>query len=219
MSQKKSAFSQQFSALQNVPRFFKMIWEVSPKLTLWNIVLRLFQAALPLLMLYIGKEIIDDVIKHMNHADPNAVKGWLGLTESLWFWVGLECGLTVFSGLLGRAITLTDSLLGDLVNNDSSVRIIRHAATLDLYQFEDANFYDKLERARTQTAGRTALMSMVLSQAQDLITVIFLSAGLVAFNPWLLLILVLAVIPLFIGETKFNNDSYSKIESENRSHC
>jgi ATP-binding cassette subfamily B protein len=89
------------------------------------------------------------------------------------------------------------------------VRIIRHAATLDLYQFEDAAFYDKLERARTQTAGRTALMSMVLSQAQDLITVVFLAAGLVAFNPWLLLILVVAVIPSFVGETKFNQESYS----------
>jgi ATP-binding cassette subfamily B protein len=82
-----------------------------------------------------------------------------------------------------------------------------------LYQFEDANFYDKLERARTQTAGRTALMSMVLSQAQDLITVIFLAAGLVAFNPWLLLILVVAVIPSFIGESKFNQESYSLTRS------
>jgi hypothetical protein len=99
------------------------------------------------------------------------------------------------------------------VNNDSSVRIIRHAATLDLYQFEDAAFYDKLERARTQTAGRTALMSMVLSQAQDLITVMFLAGGLVAFNPWLLLILVVAVIPSFIGETKFNQESYSLTRS------
>jgi ATP-binding cassette subfamily B protein len=80
---------------------------------------------------------------------------------------------------------------------------------LDLYQFEDATFYDKLERARSQTAGRTALMTLVLTQAQDIITIIFLALGLVAFNPWLILILVMAVIPSFIGETKFNNDSYS----------
>jgi ATP-binding cassette, subfamily B, bacterial len=162
------------------------------------------QAAVPLAMLYVGKEIIDEVLRQLNQPhqlyQPN---------QPLWGWVAAELGLAVLSSLLGRAITLTDSLLGDLVNNDSSVRIIRHAATLDLYQFEDAAFYDKLERARTQTAGRTALMSMVLSQAQDLITVAFLSAGLVAFNPWLLLILVVAVIPSFVGETKFNQESYS----------
>ncbi len=200
---KKPDFFAQFSSLRNVPRFFRMIWEVSPKLTIWNMLLRLVQAAVPLAMLYVGKEIIDEVIAQI--AQPIA----LTIANPLWFWVGLELGLAVLSSLLNRAITLTDSLLGDLVNNDSSVRIIRHAATLDLYQFEDATFYDKLERARTQTSGRTALMSMVLSQAQDLITVAFLAAGLVAFNPWLLLILIFAVIPSFVGETKFNQESYS----------
>jgi len=199
----KKGFFSQFESLRNVPRFFRMIWAVSAKLTIWNMALRLIQAAVPLAMLYVGKEIIDEVIDQI--AKPVA----LTISNPLWFWVGAELGLAVLSSLLNRAITLTDSLLGDLVNNDSSVRIIRHAATLDLYQFEDANFYDKLERARTQTSGRTALMSMVLSQAQDLITVAFLAAGLIAFNPWLLLILVIAVIPSFIGESKFNQESYS----------
>lgn len=204
-SKQKPGFFSQFSSMRNVPRFFRMIWEVSPSLTLWNIMLRLVQAAVPLAMLYVGKEIVDGVLLQIQSPQPTK---WL-LPVALWTWVLTELALAVISSLLGRAITLTDSLLGDLVNNDSSVRIIRHAATLDLYQFEDANFYDKLERARTQTAGRTALMSMVLSQAQDLITVAFLAAGLVAFNPWLLIILVVAVIPSFIGETKFNAESYS----------
>lgn len=201
-------FSDQFTSLRNVPRFFRMIWEVSPSLTLWNAVLRLVQSAVPLAMLYVGKEIVDMVVKAISN--PGDI--W-NVAHPVWFWVALELVLAVVNSLLGRAITLTDSLLGDLVNNDSSVRIIRHAATLDLYQFEDAGFYDKLERARTQTAGRTALMSMVLSQGQDLITVVFLAAGLIAFNPWLIVILIVAVIPSFIGETKFNRDSYSLTRS------
>lgn len=188
-----------------------MIWDVSPRLTLWNVALRLLQSGIPLSMLYVGKEIIDHVVKAIGEAQNGIDIG--SAAHPVWFWVALEFGLAVLSTLLSRAITLTDSLLGDLVNNDSSVRIIRHAATLDLYQFEDAAFYDKLERARTQTAGRTALMSMVLSQAQDLITVVFLAGGLVAFNPWLLLILVVAVIPSFIGETRFNQESYSLTRS------
>ncbi|MEZ4927003.1 MAG: ABC transporter ATP-binding protein [Saprospiraceae bacterium] len=206
-SKKKRAFTEQFQSLRNVPRFFRMIWAVSPKLTLWNILLRLVQAAIPLSMLYVGKEIVDEVVQFAKAGTADGAV--LGLPGSLWFWVILEGGLAIFNSLIGRAITLTDSLLGDLVNNDSSVRIIRHAATLDLFQFEDATFYDKLERARTQTAGRTALMSMVLSQGQDLLTVVFLSGGLAVFNPWLLVILVVAVIPAFIGETKFNQESYS----------
>lgn len=161
-----------------------------------DILLRVLQAALPLIMLYVGKEIIDQVV---GMAGKPAAQTLPWTQWPVWFWVLLELGLVIFSTLLGRAITLIDSLLGDLVNNNSSVRIIRHAATLDLYQFEDPTFYDKLERARTQTAGRTALMSMVLSQAQDILSVMLLAGGLIANNPWLILILVL-VIPTFIGK-------------------
>ena len=82
---------------------------------------------------------------------------------------------------LSRATTLVDSLLGDLFSNFTSVKIMEHAATLDLDQFEDSAFYDKFERARQQTIGRTILLSQVLTQVQDIITMLFLAAGLMAF--------------------------------------
>jgi ATP-binding cassette subfamily B protein len=205
-----SNFFKQFGALRNIPPFFQMIWEVSPRLTLFNAALRVVQAAIPVAMLYIGKEIIDTIIALVGQY--NETKS-VGDTTALWQWVGAEFALAVVNSLLGRAITLTESLLGDLVSNDSSVRIMRHAATLDLFQFENAEFYDKLERARTQTAGRTMLMSLVMSQMQDLISMLFLVGGLAAFNPWLIVILVVAVIPSFLGETHFNRRSYSLTNS------
>ncbi|MDP9048358.1 MAG: ABC transporter ATP-binding protein/permease, partial [Bacteroidota bacterium] len=91
----------------------------------------------------------------------------------------------------------------------TSVKIMAHAATLDLDQFEDAVFYDKLERARQQTIGRTMLLSQVMSQVQDLITMGFLAAGLLAFNPWLIILLLIAIIPAFLGESYFNDQSYA----------
>ncbi len=86
---------------------------------------------------------------------------------------------------------------------------MQHAATLDLDQFENSTFYDKLERARQQTTGRTILLSQVLSQVQDLITMGFLAAGLLAFNAWLILLLLAAIIPAFLGESYFNDRSYA----------
>lgn len=205
-----SDFRKQFSSLHNIPRFFRMIWAVSPRLALTNALLRLVQAAIPVAMLYVGKEIIDEVLRLIGAAELTSV--WSGARD-LWRWVGLEFGLAIVSSLLGRGISVTDSLLGDLIANDSSVRIMRHAATLDLFQFENPNFYDKLERARTQTAGRTMLMSLVLSQLQDLLSMLFLIGGLAAFNPWLLLLLFVAVIPSFLGETHFNQRTYSLTRS------
>ena len=88
---------------------------------------------------------------------------------------------------------------------------MEHAAKLDLEQFEDPAFYDKLERARQQTVGRTVLLSQFLAQVQDVVTIIFLGAGLAAFNPLLILILFIAIIPAFLGETYFNAENYSLV--------
>jgi ATP-binding cassette subfamily B protein len=100
-------------------------------------------------------------------------------------------------------------LLGDQFANAISIQLMEHAATLDLDQFEDATFYDKLERARQQTVGRTVLLSQVMGQVQDTVTMGFLGVGLVAFNPWLIGLLILAVVPAFLGENYFNEKSYS----------
>ncbi|MBP8240692.1 MAG: ABC transporter ATP-binding protein [Saprospiraceae bacterium] len=192
---------EQINALKHLPAFFRMIWRTHPGMALGNALLRLLKSVIPLMSLYVGKLIIDEVIRLMGAE--------LRELNYLWLLVAAELGLALASDLLNRGITLLDGLLGDLFSNRTSEELIRHAATLDLYQFEDPAFYDKLERARRETTGRTVLMSMALSQVQDIITVLFLGAGLAAFNPWLILILALAVIPSFLGESYFNQQSYS----------
>ncbi|MEL7123374.1 MAG: ABC transporter ATP-binding protein [Bacteroidota bacterium] len=195
----------QFSALRNLPRFFSLIWNTNKYMTLGNIGLRLIKSTLPLAKLYVAKEIIDQLV--------DLVNGSIVDTQYLWTLVVLELVLVVFSDTINRAISLLDSLLGDLFSNKTSAELIRHASKLDLYQFENPAFYDKLERARRQTNGRTALMSQVLSQIQDTITIITLGGALIAFNPWLILLLIIAVIPSFVGESYFNQKSYSLTRS------
>ncbi len=195
------------SALRHLPAFLRLIWQTSPALTLGNIGLRLLRAALPLAMLYVGRLILDDVVQ-LNRL-PVASRG----LAPLFGLVALEFGLVLLADALGRAVALLDSLLGDLFANASSVRLMRHAAELDLDQFEDSTFYDKLERARRQTLSRSVLMSQVLAQGQDTVTLVLLAAGLVAFQPWLLGLLLLAVVPAFLGESHFNERSYSLTHS------
>jgi len=204
-SESSQSLKKRFSALQNLPRFFLLVWQTNKLLTTGNIFFRLLKSGLPLLMLYIGKEIIDEVIRLMDHKSDSH--------QYLWILVGAELALTILSDLLNRCISLFDSLLGDLVANKTSVDLVHHAAKLDLYQFENPVFYDKLERARRQTAGRTVLLSQTLAQIQDVITLLSLGIGLVVFNPWLILILIVAVIPSFLGETHFNERTYSLTRS------
>ncbi|MDB5022494.1 MAG: transporter ATP-binding protein [Mucilaginibacter sp.] len=189
------------AALRNLPAFFKLVWQTNHWMTIVTSALRILRSAMPLALLYVGKLIIDEVLKlnHSHSAD----------THHLWALVATELALAILTDSLSRAITLMDSLLGDLFSNHTSVKIMEHAATLDLDQFEDSVFYDKLERARQQTVGRTILLSQVMSQVQDLITMGFLAVGLMAFNPWLIVLLLIAIIPAFLGEAYFNDQSYA----------
>ncbi|MBC3786809.1 ABC transporter ATP-binding protein [Spirosoma utsteinense] len=200
------SWRERFAALGNLPAFFKLVWEVSPALFIGNAFLRLIRAAIPAATLYIGKLLIDEVVRLSAPGGPDD-------TTYLWTLVGAEFGLAILSTALGRAVALMDGLLGDLFANRTSVRLMEHAATLDLEQFEDATFYDKLERARRQTNGRTALLSGVFGQVQELISVGFLAAGLAVYNPWLLLLILVAVTPSFIGDNYFNQRSYSLTRS------
>ena len=188
--------------MRNLPELFRLIWETSKSLTIANILLRIIRAAAPLILLYIGKLIINEIIHLIR------IEGEKDFTH-LWMLVGTEFLVAVISDLLARVIALLDSLLGDLFNNRTSIRIMEHAALLDLAYFEDSTFYDKLERARQQTTGRTALMAQVLAQLQDIITMAFLAVGLIAFNPWLIILLFVALVPAFLGEAHFNARSYS----------
>jgi ATP-binding cassette subfamily B protein len=201
----RKKFVESLQSLKLLIPFFRMIWKTSPWLTFSNIFLRIFKSAIPLGQLYVGKLIIDEVIRLINAPEKEY--------DQLWWWIGIELGLAIFSEIFNRLISLTDALLGDLYANHSSIELMHKASSLDLGMFEDSEFYDKLERARRQTTGRVVLMSMVLSQLQDLITIVFLGAGLVVFEPWLILILFIAVLPSFLSEAYFSRTSYSLVRS------
>jgi ATP-binding cassette subfamily B protein len=203
ITKEKLTFKQRLSALRNLPKFFKLVWQTSPVLTIANGALRIIKSATPVAILYVGKLIIDQVIL-ISHGKQN-----LSAHHYLWNLVIIEFLLAIVSDVLNRAITLFDGLLGDLFSNHTSIKIIAHAATLDLDQFENSVFYDKMERARQQTVGRTVLLSQALSQLQDLITMGFLTAGLFVFNPWLIVLLLIAIIPAFLAEAYFNDQSYA----------
>jgi len=196
------SWRERFAALGNLPAFFRLVWQTSPALFVGNAVLRLIQAAIPALSLYVGKLIIDQVVNLTKVAGS-------GDTTYLWELVAAEFALAIISTAIGRAVSLMDGLLGDKFANATSVRIMEHAAELDLEQFEDATFYDKLERARRQTTGRTVLLSGVFGQVQQVISIGFLAVGLAVYNPWLLLLIAVAVTPSFIGDNYFNRKSYS----------
>ena len=118
--------------------------------------------------------------------------------------------ISLVSGANARkGVVVDEGLLGDLFSNHTSVRLMEHASTLDLYHFENPAFYDQLERARRQTTSRIGLLAQVLQMGEDFLTLISLGVALMIYSPWLLLLLAVSVLPSFFGETHFAMLEYS----------
>ena len=207
-----TTWRERLGALRNLPPFLAMVWGSSRLLTATTVAARLVRALLPVTTLFVGKLIIDEVVQLAGlNARPVGLTGWLGsgLLGRLEALLLAEFALAVASDLLGRVVSLVDGLLSDRVSNDASVRLMEHAATLDLADFEDAAFQDRMDRARMQASGRMSLMGQLFGQAQDIVTVVTFAAGLVVYAPWLIVLLAIALVPSFLGEAHFNALSYA----------
>ena len=201
-----------FDAMRNLPPFLRQIWATSPWLTMTSMGLRLIRAVLPIATLYIGKLIIDEAVRlvGLGLGFDSLGDAWRsGQLDHLLWLLGMEFALAILSDLLGRMVSYADALLSELFTNATSIRLMEHAATLDLEDFEDPDLQDKLDRARRQTMGRMNLMSTLFGQVQDAITVVSFAAGLMIYAPWLMVLLAVALIPAFIGEAHFNAMGYS----------
>jgi ATP-binding cassette subfamily B protein len=184
----------QLTALRYVPPLIQLMWQTHRGYTVAMAVLRLLRACTPLAALWVGKLIIDAVV---------AVREASLDVSRLWELVALEIVIVLVGEILARVSVLVESLLGELFANYTNIRLMEHAATLDLSHFEDPTFYDRLERARRQTTSRIGLLTQLLAMGQDVLTLLSLGAALVVYSPWLLLVLGVAVLPSFLGETHF----------------
>src|SRR4029079_515207 len=168
------------AALRYIPKRGKPIGDTPAGYTVSMMLLRLVRAFVPVATFWVGKQILDTVI---------AVRDGKAELSSLWRYVMMEIALVVLGEVLARASSMIESLLGDLFSNVMSVRLMQHASTLDLAQFEDPTFYDHLERARRQTVGRIALLTQLVSMSQEAITLLTIGGVLIAYSPWMVVLL------------------------------
>src|SRR5215218_1489192 len=200
-TEKTPSWGERLRAMRNLPPFLRMVWGTHRGMVAGICTLRLLRAFVPVATLWIGKLIIDAVIAANRTGEPH----WRRIATLL----VTELAIVAVGEAAARTGSLLESLLGDLFSNRLSVRLMEHAAELDLQHFEDPGFYDRLERARRQTVGRIALLSQLLGLAQDGLTLLTLTGTLLAFSPLLFGILVVAVIPSFLGETHYAALGYS----------
>jgi ATP-binding cassette, subfamily B, bacterial len=193
---------ERLAALRNVPTVLRFVWESSRTVVLLGLVSRVIASLLPPALFWVSKLIIDTIFHIITTHQP--------IGPRLWWLVAVEFALAVLAGVLGRVIDYLDTLLAGKYTYYVSVRVMQHAAGLDLLAYEDPVFYDRLERARVQATDRLYMIQAIGRLIQQVVTTITLSISIMVFSPWLLLLLVVGVIPAFVGETHFAFLGYAK---------
>jgi ATP-binding cassette, subfamily B, bacterial len=188
--------------MRNIPPVMRMVWECGPKTVVWSIVLRIALAMTPVAILKVSYWLIQAVV--------NGYKYHMALPTYFWWIVLLEFGLASLAAILSRGVGFCDSLLGDLYLQHISVRVMEHASQLDITAFENPDYYDRLERAKAQATDRIAMIQMVGTLIQQVLTTLFLSLYIASFSAWLLLLLIAGTIPALLGESHFAFLGYAK---------
>jgi len=200
--QSPSAWRERLQALKNVPPVLKIVWESGRYVVALGLLFRIVVSLVPVSTAWVTGVIINNVKAIVDHKEV--------ISAHLWWLTALEFALAITGSVLGRLIDYYDAVLADRYMRHISIRVMDHASQLDLQSYEDPVYYDRLERARVQATDRLGMIQSIGRLFQQTITVISLSVALVYFSPWLLLVLIVCLIPAFLGESHFAFLNYAK---------
>ena len=195
-----------FGVFRYSRRALTLVWTTSRPLTLVLGILTVIAGVLPAAMAWVGALIIDSVVA------ATAVYKDTGSAEFLPVFklVALEAGIVAALAGAQRGISLCQSLLRAQLGQRVNVMILEKALTLELAQFENSEFYDKLTRARREASSRPlSLVNRTFGLAQNLVSLISYAVLLVQFSPWAVAVLIVAGLPSFIAETRFSGEAFT----------
>jgi ATP-binding cassette subfamily B protein len=186
-------------------RALDLVWTTNKALSIALALLTLIAGVLPAAIAYVGAQIVDAVI---HAATLHRTTGATALAPMLKF-VGLEALLVAATSMAQRGLSLAQSLLRAQLGQRVNVMILEKALTLDLTQFEDSEFYDKLTRARREASSRPlSLVMRTFGLLQNAISLVSFGSLLIRFSPWAVVLLILAGLPAFLAEAKFSGEAF-----------
>lgn len=182
-------------------RALELVWTTSRGLTIALAALTVIAGVLPAVIAFIGQLIVDGVVSAMAAADPDT-------SHVLWL-IFLEALVVISVAASQRGISVSQSLLRALLGQRVNVMILEKALTLQLANFEDSEFYDKLTQARREASSRPlSLVNRTFGLVQNAISLTSYAVLLYAFSPWAVVILIGAGLPSFFAEAKFSGDAF-----------
>ncbi len=183
----------------------RIVWNTSPSLTIVMALTTLVAGILPASIASVGGMFVDAVSSAFQ---ATAIDAETARANVLRF-VLIEAGLVVLMTGAQKLNGVCQSVLRALLGNEINVMILEKALTLELAHFEDAEYYDKLVRARREASSRPlSLVIKTFDLLRDSIALVTIGLFLFQFSPYAVLLLTLAGIPAFLAEAKFSGEAF-----------
>jgi len=195
-----------FGVFRYSRRALGLVWQTNRRLTIILGLLTLVAGVLPAAVAYVGALIIDAVVTASRvYSESGAAE-----FKTVFRLVALEAAVVAALAGAQRGISLCQALLRAQLGQRVNVMILEKALTLELAQFEDSEFYDKLTRARREASSRPlSLVNRTFGLGQNLVSLVSYGVLLVQFSPWAVVVLVIAGLPSFIAETRFSGEAFT----------
>ena len=182
-----------------------IVWSASAALTVVMAVTTLIAGILPAAIASVGGLFVDAVANAIQQTGEAAAQA----RNDVLFYVLVEAGLVVIITGAQKLNTVCQSILRVLLGNKINVMILEKALTLELAHFEDAEYYDKLVRARREASSRPlSLVIKTFDLLRDMVQLMTIGIWLFQFSPYAVLLLGLAGIPAFVVEAKFSGEAF-----------
>jgi len=183
----------------------RIVWDTSAPLMIAMALTTLIVGLLPAAIASVGGLFVDAVAGALGSSGVTADSA---KSEALTF-VYIEVGLVLLMTAAQQANTVCQAVLRVLLGNKINVMILEKALTLELAHFEDAEYYDKLVRARREASSRPlSLVTKTFDLIRNVISLIAIGAFLFQFSPYAVLLLSIAGVPAFIAEAKFSGEAF-----------
>jgi ATP-binding cassette subfamily B protein len=182
---------------QSIVRVMALVWATSRKLTLALAGATLLQSITPAAQVWLAGRLIDEVVAGVQAGGGNQhIRAIVVLAV-------LQLVLLLGSSFLQTAGNISQQLLQERLAIHVQLQIMRHAATLDLADFENAAYY-QLQQAQRESARRPVeMVSGVFGLGRSIVTFVTMVALLSGLSPWVAAAALIAPIPAFISGSRY----------------
>lgn len=187
------------TACASLPRVLRLLWGASPWLMTGMALVMLLQGIIPLATVIVAGMLIDGVLQGIAQ----------GSFQPVIIPIALQLAANLVNRLCLRLHATFQVLMNHRLSDYMTLLILRKVSTLDLAFFENAEFYDRLTRARQEVTNKPLLLVVQLfSLGSSLVTTVLLFALLFQLSWWLALLALLVPIPSFFADSHYGLRNY-----------